>query len=42
MNAVIVEGKPIGETVLQGEGAGPGATSSALNVRSIVHFKRKY
>ncbi len=30
MNAVIVHGKPVGETVLQGEGAGPGATSSAL------------
>ena len=30
MNAVIVEGNPVGESVLQGEGAGPGATSSAL------------
>ena len=30
MNAVIVNGKPVGESVLQGEGAGPGATSSAL------------
>ena len=30
MNAVIVHGKPVGESVLQGEGAGPGATSSAL------------
>ncbi len=30
MNAVILQGKPIGETVLQGEGAGPGATSSSL------------
>ena len=30
MNAVILNGKPIGETVLQGEGAGPGPTSSAL------------
>ena len=30
MNAVILEGKPVGESVLQGEGAGPGATSSAL------------
>ena len=27
MNAVITEGKPIGESVLQGEGAGPGPTS---------------
>ena len=30
MNAVITQGKPVGETVLQGEGAGPGPTSSAL------------
>ena len=30
MNAVIIEGKPVGESVLQGEGAGPGPTSSAL------------
>jgi homoserine dehydrogenase len=30
MNAVILEGKPVGETILQGEGAGPGPTSSAL------------
>ena len=30
MNAVILEGAPVGESVLQGEGAGPGPTSSAL------------
>jgi len=30
MNAVILEGKPVGETLLQGEGAGPGPTSSSL------------
>ena len=30
MNAVIMEGRPIGESVLQGEGAGPGPTSSSL------------
>ena len=30
MNAVILQGKPVGETVLQGEGAGPGPTSSSL------------
>ena len=30
MNAVILEGDPIGQSVLQGEGAGPGPTSSAL------------
>jgi homoserine dehydrogenase len=30
MNVVIIEGKPVGESILQGEGAGPGPTSSAL------------
>ena len=30
MNAVILQGKPVGESFLQGEGAGPGPTSSAL------------
>ena len=30
MNAVITQGKPVGESVLQGEGAGPGPTSSSL------------
>jgi len=30
MNAVILEGKPVGETILQGAGAGPGPTSSSL------------
>jgi homoserine dehydrogenase len=30
LNAVITHGKPIGETILQGEGAGPGPTSSSL------------
>ena len=30
MNAVIIEGQPVGESILQGEGAGPGPTSSAL------------
>ena len=30
MNAVIIEGKPIGQSILQGEGAGPGPTSSSL------------
>ena len=44
MNAVIVEGKPIGECVLQGEGAGPGATSSALmsDLLSILRGNIKY
>tara|TARA_Y100000389_G_scaffold201317_1_gene243741 strand:- start:97 stop:1404 length:1308 start_codon:yes stop_codon:yes gene_type:complete len=30
MNAVILQSKPVGETILQGEGAGPGPTSSSL------------
>jgi len=30
MNAVIIDGFPVGESILQGEGAGPEATSSAL------------
>ena len=30
MNAVIIEGNPVGKSILQGEGAGPGPTSSAL------------
>ena len=44
MNAVIVEGNPVGESVLQGEGAGPGATSSALmsDLLSILRGNIKY
>ena len=30
MNAVILDGNPVGQSILQGEGAGPGPTSSAL------------
>ena len=30
MNAVITQGYPVGESILQGEGAGPGPTSSSL------------
>ena len=30
MNAVITEGKPVGQSILQGEVAGPGPTSSSL------------
>ena len=30
MNAIIIEGKPIGKLLIQGEGAGPGPTVSAL------------
>ena len=44
MNAVITQGKPVGETILQGEGAGPGATSSALmsDLLSILRGNIKY
>ena len=30
LNAIVVDGMPIGKSVLQGEGAGPGPTSSAI------------
>ena len=44
MNAVILKGKPIGESVLQGEGAGPGPTSSSLlsDLLSILRGNIKY
>ena len=44
MNAVILNGSPVGESVLQGEGAGPGPTSSALmsDLLSILRGNIKY
>ena len=44
MNAVILDGKPVGESVLQGEGAGPGPTSSALmsDLLSVLRGNIKY
>ena len=44
MNAVITEGKPVGQSVLQGEGAGPGPTSSSLlsDLLSILRGNIKY
>ncbi len=44
MNAVIIEGNPVGESILQGEGAGPGPTSSALmsDLLSILRGNIKY
>ncbi len=44
MNAVILEGYPVGESVLQGEGAGPGPTSSALmsDLLSILRGNIKF
>ena len=44
MNAVILEGIPVGKSVLQGEGAGSGPTSSALlsDLLSILRGNIKY
>ena len=44
MNAVILNSEPVGETVLQGKGAGPGPTSSALlsDLLSILRGNIKY
>ena len=44
MNAVILDGDPVGESVLQGEGAGPGPTSSALmsDLLSILRGNIKF
>ncbi len=44
LNAVIIEGKPIGKFTIQGEGAGPGPTTSALvsDICSIVRGNIKF
>ena len=44
LNAVIVEGKPVGQNVIQGEGAGPEATTSALisDISSILRGNIKF
>ena len=44
LNAVVVDGLPIGKSVLQGEGAGAGPTSSALisNLCSILKGEINY
>jgi len=44
LNAIVVDGYPIGRSVLQGEGAGPGPTSSALisDLCSILSGNIKY
>ena len=42
MNAVITNGKPVGESILQGEGAGPGPTSSSLLSDLLSILQRKY
>ena len=38
MNAVILEGKPVGESILQGEGAGPGPTVFIFIIRFTLNF----
>ena len=44
MNVVISKGSPVGESVMQGEGAGPGPTSSALmsDLLSILRGNIKF
>ena len=44
LNAVIVEGKPVGQSIIQGEGAGPAATTSALisDISSILRGNIKF
>ena len=44
LNAVIINGLPVGQSVIQGEGAGPSATTSALvsDISSILRGNIKY
>ena len=44
LNAVIVDGYPVGQSIIQGEGAGPEATTSALvsDISSILRGNIKY
>ena len=44
LNAVIIEGKPIGRFFLKGEGAGPGPTTSALvsDICSVLRGNIKF
>ena len=44
LNAVIVDGKPMGRSIIQGEGAGPSATTSALvsDISSILRGNIKF
>ena len=44
LNAVIVDGKPVGKSIIQGEGAGPSATTSALvsDISSILRGNIKF
>ena len=44
LNAVIIDGKPIGQSIIQGEGAGAAATTSALisDISSILRGNIKF
>tara|TARA_E500000178_G_scaffold305934_1_gene317729 strand:- start:525 stop:1811 length:1287 start_codon:yes stop_codon:yes gene_type:complete len=44
LNAVIIDGKPVGQSTIQGEGAGPAATTSALisDISSILRGNVKF
>ena len=44
LNAVIVDGKPVGQSTIQGEGAGPEATTSALvsDISSVLRGNIKF
>ena len=44
LNAVIIDGSPVGQSVIQGEGAGPAATTSALisDISSILRGNIKF
>ena len=44
LNAVIIDGKPIGSSIIQGEGAGPAATTSALvsDISSVLRGNIKF
>ena len=44
VNAVIIDGKPVGQSIIQGEGAGAAATTSALvsDISSILRGNIKF
>ena len=44
LNAVIISGNPVGQSIIQGEGAGPAATTSALvsDISSILRGNIKF
>ena len=44
LNAVIVDGQPVGQSIIQGEGAGPSATTSALisDISSVLRGNIKF